>query len=637
MKGAPLDLIAFKASATSVMPLMPAGSLFGPIKTKSLYMTGYRFTPKPSATNFSSASLACTKTTSASPRRPVSSALPVPCATTFTSMPVLALKSGRMWPNRPESCVDVVEATTMDLSCARAGAAATSVMVAAKTTRLRRVGMIFSSSCAYHDTDDGQTSSSPAVNRRASSVLGAEKKASAGALSITRPRCTSTISPASRLASPRSWVDITTLMPLAATLRITSSIALVAAGSRLAVGSSSRRICGSLASARASASRCCSPPESLRAGRRSSPLRPSSAPRPRHAGGSERIADIARGTAAQHRRPLEHDCAMRGRRLLAAAPAHAPARGRDQPHDKPQQRGLACAVRADQHRGRSSHKRKRDALDDRHTAGGEARVFEHDREIGDGRAHGHPANRSPARRKPQAAALTTTTRAISTRPSPMASGRSPFEVSSAIAVVMVRVKPSMLPPTMSTAPTSAAARPKPASSAVTRLKRPSQISVAMRPSGPTSIAASSSRYSLHKSSTVCRVSAAMIGAISTVCDDHRLRGEQKTPRPERPGARQQEIDGEPDDDGGQSHECIEDDDHSLVAGKARQRDGGAKRHADESAENDGRQTDDERQPHNPKQRRIAAEQQLKRRNLAGHGPPIPPPACCIPAKSRQFS
>src|SRR5262249_46035885 len=60
--------------------------------------------------------------------------------------------------------VDVVEATRMDLSCARAGAAATSVMVAAKTTRLRRVGMMFPSSCACHDTDDGQTSSSPVVS-----------------------------------------------------------------------------------------------------------------------------------------------------------------------------------------------------------------------------------------------------------------------------------------------------------------------------------------------------------------------------------------------------------------------------------------------------------------------------------------
>src|SRR5262249_59759623 len=72
---------------------------------------------------------------------------------------------------------------------------------------------------------DGQSSNSPAVNRRASSVLGAEKKVSAGPISITRPRCTSTILPASRLASPRSWVGITTLMPPAATLPVPDSIA----------------------------------------------------------------------------------------------------------------------------------------------------------------------------------------------------------------------------------------------------------------------------------------------------------------------------------------------------------------------------------------------------------------------------
>src|SRR6516225_8213854 len=91
--------------------------------------------------NFSSASLACTKTTSASPRRAVLSAWPVPCATTFTLIPVLALNSGRMWPNRPESCVEVVEATTMDLSCAHTGPAATRETVAANTNTLRRVGM----------------------------------------------------------------------------------------------------------------------------------------------------------------------------------------------------------------------------------------------------------------------------------------------------------------------------------------------------------------------------------------------------------------------------------------------------------------------------------------------------------------
>ena len=39
----------------SLPPATFAGSLFGPISTKSLYITGRRLTPKPSATNFSSA------------------------------------------------------------------------------------------------------------------------------------------------------------------------------------------------------------------------------------------------------------------------------------------------------------------------------------------------------------------------------------------------------------------------------------------------------------------------------------------------------------------------------------------------------------------------------------------------------
>src|SRR5262245_39557691 len=95
--------------------------------------------------NFSSCALACTNTTSASPRRPVSSACPVPCEITFTSMPVLALNSGRMWPNKPESCVEVVDATTIDLSCATAGGAPTTAARAKATSSVRRVAMIFSS------------------------------------------------------------------------------------------------------------------------------------------------------------------------------------------------------------------------------------------------------------------------------------------------------------------------------------------------------------------------------------------------------------------------------------------------------------------------------------------------------------
>ena len=41
-------------SRSTDLPLAPAGSAFGPTITKSLYMTGERFSPKPSATNFSS-------------------------------------------------------------------------------------------------------------------------------------------------------------------------------------------------------------------------------------------------------------------------------------------------------------------------------------------------------------------------------------------------------------------------------------------------------------------------------------------------------------------------------------------------------------------------------------------------------
>ncbi len=248
----------------SLPPLILAGSAFGPISTKSLYMTSKRCTPKPSATNFSSCALACTNTTSASPRRPVSSACPVPCATTFTSMPVLALNSGRMWPNRPESCVDVVEATTIDLSCATASDGASASDAAASNEMLRAACSV---SLSYKTR-------SPAMNRRAASLAGWVKKAAAGACSATRPLTRSTTSPARRRAWPRSCVAKTIFTPDAAMRAIRSSTILVCAGSRLAVASSSRSSCGRRASARAMARRCCSPPDSLRAGRSASAARP---------------------------------------------------------------------------------------------------------------------------------------------------------------------------------------------------------------------------------------------------------------------------------------------------------------------------------------------------------------------------
>jgi hypothetical protein len=49
-----------------------------------------------------------------------------------------ALNGGRMWLNRPESCVDVVEETTMELSCAEAAAIPESRASAAKPITIQR-------------------------------------------------------------------------------------------------------------------------------------------------------------------------------------------------------------------------------------------------------------------------------------------------------------------------------------------------------------------------------------------------------------------------------------------------------------------------------------------------------------------
>ena len=91
-------------------------------------------------------------------------------------------------------------------------------------------------------------------------------------------------------------------------------------------------------------------------------------------------------------------------------------------------------------------------------------------------------------------------------------------VSSAIAVVITRVTPSMLPPTIITAPTSAAARPKPASTTVSSEKRVSQSSVQTKSRAARAPSERScSSYSRHASSITWRASAATIGVISTVC------------------------------------------------------------------------------------------------------------------------
>ena len=94
--GASAPAIFANAATASVMPVTPAGSAGGPTMTKSLYITSKRTTPCPSATNFSSADLACTSRTSPSPFAAFLIACPVPTATTRTSIPVFSVNLGRM-------------------------------------------------------------------------------------------------------------------------------------------------------------------------------------------------------------------------------------------------------------------------------------------------------------------------------------------------------------------------------------------------------------------------------------------------------------------------------------------------------------------------------------------------------------
>ncbi len=113
---------------------------------------------------------------------------------------------------------------------------------------------------------------------------------------------------------------------------------------------------------------------------------------------------------------------------------------------------------------------------------------------------------------------------------PSASGRSPLLVSSAIAVVITRVTPSMLPPTIITAPTSAIARPKPASTTVdereAHVPQQRQRGAAARRAERAQLLA----YSRHASSTTWRESAAIDRQDEDrLRDHHRRRREQHAP------------------------------------------------------------------------------------------------------------
>ena len=67
---------------------------------------------------------------------------------------------------------------------------------------------------------------------------------------------------AAERAKPISWVTTTIVMPSRASCCMTSSTSLIISGSSAEVGSSKSMTLGSIASARAMATRCCWPPES---------------------------------------------------------------------------------------------------------------------------------------------------------------------------------------------------------------------------------------------------------------------------------------------------------------------------------------------------------------------------------------
>ena len=68
--------------------------------------------------------------------------------------------------------------------------------------------------------------------------------------------------------------------------------------------------------------------------------------------------------------------------------------------------------------------------------------------------------------------------------------------------------------------------------------------------------------------------------------------------------------------GGSPISALSEDDDAVAAGKAGERNGCAERQADEGGEGDGREADDERQPHDRQQRRIGGEHQFEGRRAS---------------------
>jgi tungstate transport system substrate-binding protein len=112
--------------------------------------------------------------------------------------------------------------------------------------------------------------------------------------------------------------------------------------------------------------------------------------------------------------------------------------------------------------------------------------------------------------------LTVMLRTIRISPRASASDKSPELVSRAMAVVMVRVWPRILPPTMMIAPTSDMARPKAARNAVKRPLRPIENSSARDWGRDAPWIRNRSPYCDHSGSTAACTRAITIGVVNTV-------------------------------------------------------------------------------------------------------------------------
>ena len=272
------------------------------------------------------------------------------------------------------------------------------------------------------------------------------------------------ISSARRRAWPRSWVVMTILVPA----RVDRAVIdcprplRVAAGSRLAVGSSEEQHLGApRAQARARARRCCSPIESTRAAcRRASAARPArskggvTAPAglvqgrrmPRRAKG---VVHVAGGGAAQHDRALEHQ----GLTPPSRGPARSGARRISRPWlglrsgraARRRVRLLPAPLGPEDHGAWPGFQGEADLLDQLPPGNAQADVGDparQDRGLGPVLHAACPralAGRSASSFTMKAAAFTRSVSTIRMIPRPRARARLPFEVSRAMAVVMTRV------------------------------------------------------------------------------------------------------------------------------------------------------------------------------------------------------